>query len=103
MKENDRVTIEDGKEYLLLSEIKIDENQKYFLAIEVIDNKLDIKKSVFFRAGTDEEGDYLEDVVDAEEIKALALYISTKEFLEVRPEYAAEFEKILENIENGSE
>lgn len=103
MKENDIVTIEDGKEYLLLSEIEIDENQKYFLATEVINKELDLKKSVFFRVGTDEEGDYLEDVVDPEEIRGLATILSTKELLEVSPEYAAEFKKILENIENGSE
>ena len=98
MKENDLVTLDDDKKYVLLNEIEVDAERKYFLAAEVKDEGIDFKSSLFFKAGIDEEGEYLDDVVDPEEIKELLLLITTKEVVENNPEYASEIEKIIEQM-----
>lgn len=98
MKENDLVTLDDGKRYLLANEVDLEENGKYFLAVEANSEGLNFKNSMFFKAGEDEEGEYLDDVINPDEIRALIGVVMGKEIIEARPELADELEKKLESI-----
>lgn len=62
MKVEDVITLDNDAKYLLLEEIEYKEN-KYFFAIGVYDNQeFDYSDYLFFLAGEDEEGEYVEKV-----------------------------------------
>ena len=88
MQERDVITLSEGLDYLLVSEIE-HESEKYFLAMGIDQNNIYIEDHCFFKVGIDEKGEeYLEEVEDEKLIKTLYLIVTTEEGLKAYPELA---------------
>ena len=88
MQERDVITLSEGLDYLLVSEIE-HESEKYFLAMGIDQDNLYIEDHCFFKVLKDEKGEeYLEEVEDEKLLKILYLLITTEASLEEYPELA---------------
>lgn len=88
MQERDVITLSEGLDYLLVKEIK-HENEKYFLAMGIDQDNLYIEDHCFFKVLKDENNEeYLEEIEDEKLNKILYLIITTEESLEEYPELA---------------
>ena len=87
MKVQDVITLEEGLEYLLLTEVE-HEDKKYFLAMGVEDDKIITEDHFFCTPGKDENGDFIDEVTDEELIKKLYILLATTEALDEFPEIA---------------
>jgi len=88
MQERDVITLSEGLDYLLVSEIE-HESEKYFLAMGIDQNNFYIEDHCFFKVGKDENGkEYLEEVEDKKLLKILYLIVTTEEGLKAYPELA---------------
>jgi hypothetical protein len=92
MKVQDVITLEEGLEYLLLTEIEY-EDKNYFLAVAVEDENIYIEDHFFCTTGHDEEGDFIDEVMDKDLIQKLYVLLATSEAIEEFPEIA---DKLLE-------
>ncbi len=87
MKVQDVITLEEGLEYLLITEVELDD-KNYFLAMGIEDDSILAEDHFFCTAGKDEEGDYIDEVTDEETIQKLYVLLATTEALDSFPEIA---------------
>lgn len=100
MKEQDIITLDNNKEYLLIDELAREEKQ-YFFAVEVINgNVCKTDSYIFLEAGEDEMGEYIEEVTDEKLFKELLLAELTREVTDEYPEIRQEIESMIEEDSN---
>ena len=64
------VTLENGKEYLLLEELTLAGN-RYVYAVRVLEDETPTSEYIIYQAVNAEDGEYLKDITDKEEYERL--------------------------------
>lgn len=92
MQVQDVITLEDNLEYLLVTEIELD-NQNYFLAVGVEGENIYTEDHFFCKSVKEEDGEYIDEVTDELTIKTLYNLLAAQESMEEFPEI---IDKIIE-------
>ena len=102
MKEQDVITLDDGKQYLLLDELEFEKN-KYFFSVE-IDKKgvtQEEKGGMFLKAIEENGEEYVEVVESVLLLEKLYTLESVSLAMEYNPYYREKVEELIEKEQKG--
>ncbi|MBQ8193399.1 MAG: hypothetical protein IJZ46_04960 [Bacilli bacterium] len=102
MKEQDVITLDDGKEYLLLDELQY-ENKKYFFAVEIDEKGVtqEDKGGIFLKATKENGEEYVETIDSPTLLEKLYTIESVSMAMQFNPEYQESIAKIIEDEQKG--
>lgn len=102
MKEQDVITLDDGKQYLLLDEL-IYENKKYFFSVEVDQKGVtqEDKGGIFLKATKENGDEYVEIVESTLLLEKLYTIESVSMAMQYNPDYRGKIEKLIEEEQKG--
>lgn len=102
MKEQDVVTLEDGKEYLLLDELDYG-HKKYFFSVEVNENDeiINPDKGIFLQVIKENGETYLEEVTSQILLEKLTTLETVSLAMLTNDEYREGIEKLIEEEQKG--
>lgn len=87
MKEKDVITLDEGLDYLIVKEFEF-EDKTYYLAMGIDEDNIYTEDHCFLTTGSDEKGEYVEEVEDEELLNKLYIIIAADESLDEFPELA---------------
>lgn len=102
MKEQDVITLDDGKEYLLLDELKY-ENKKYFFSVEIDEKGVtqEDKGGIFLKATKENNEEYIEVVESPILLEKLFTLESVSMAMQYNEDYRKEMERLVEKEQKG--
>lgn len=102
MKEQDVITLDDGKEYLLLDELKY-ENKKYFFSVEIDEKGVtqEDKGGIFLKATKENNEEYVEVVESPILLEKLFTLESVSMAMQYNEDYRKEMERLVEKEQKG--
>lgn len=102
MKEQDVITLDDGKQYLLLDEL-IYENKRYFFSVEVDKKGItqEEKGGIFLKATKENGEEYVEIVESTILLEKLFTIESVSMAMQFNPDYRKEIDKLIEKEQKG--